>query len=354
MNETTVTAETFDLLTTVESGGCSVKLAPGRLAEVLKDLRQPAHPDLLVDISTHDDAGVYRIDDETALIQTVDFFPPVCSDPREFGRIAAANALSDVYAMGGRVLTAMNIVCFPATRIPLEVLGEILAGGQEKVLEAGGLMVGGHTIDDWPPKYGLAVTGIVHPQRIIANAGLRPGLALILTKPLGTGTLIVGRRVGLAADADYRAALDAMQQLNRAGADVMQACDVRGGTDITGFGLLGHAMQMADASHVTLRIQASRVPLLAGAHALAAAGRLPGAMFRNLDYVEKKTHFAPGLDYSLKMLLLDPQTSGGLFFGVEPEKAQAALERLHDAGYAASAIVGQTVTRTGHSIEVLR
>lgn len=349
-----MTGTSFDLLTTVEYGGCSAKLAPGRLAEVLKDLRQPAHPDLLVDITTHDDAGVYRIDDETALIQTVDFFPPVCGDPRTFGRIAAANALSDVYAMGGRVLTAMNIVGFPATRIPLEVLAEILAGGQEKVQEAGGLMVGGHTIDDWPPKYGLAVTGIVHPQRVIANAGLTPGLALILTKPLGTGTLVAGQRTGLAADADYRIALETMQQLNRAGAEAMQAFGVRAGTDITGFGLLGHAMQMADASSVTLRIQASRVPLLPGAHALAEAGCLPGAMFRNLDYVEKKVRFAPGLDYSLKMLLLDPQTSGGLFFGIAPERVPAALARLRDAGYASAALVGETVSRAGHAIEVLR
>jgi selenide, water dikinase len=347
-------ATDFDLLTTVEYGGCSAKLAPGRLAAVLAGLAPAKHPDLLVDISTHDDAGVYRIDDETALIQTVDFFPPVCSEPREFGRIAAANALSDVYAMGGRVLTAMNIVCFPATRIPLEVLGEILAGGQEKLAEAGGVMVGGHTIDDWPPKYGLAVTGVVHPQRIITNAGLRPGLTMILTKPLGTGTLVAGRRVGLAADSDYHAALAAMQQLNRGGAAVMQALDVRAGTDITGFGLLGHAMQMADASNVTLRLQASRVPLLGGAYALAESGCLPGAMFRNLEYVEKNTRFAPGLDYNLKMLLLDPQTSGGLFFGVEPDKAQQALERLRSEGYTASAIVGETVDRQAHAIEVFR
>lgn len=349
-----MSAAGFDLLTTVEYGGCSAKLAPGRLAEVLKDLRQPAHADLLVDITTHDDAGVYRLNDETALIQTVDFFPPVCGDPRTFGRIAAANALSDVYAMGGRVLTALNIVGFPATRIPLDVLAEILAGGQEKVLEAAGLMVGGHTIDDWPPKYGLAVTGIVHPQRVIANAGLRPGLALILTKPLGTGTLVAGQRTGLAAEADYRVALETMQQLNRAGAEIMQACDVKAGTDITGFGLLGHAMQMADASGVTLRIQASRVPLLAGAHALAEAGCLPGAMFRNLDYVERKVRFAAGLDYSLKMLLLDPQTSGGLFFGIAPERVPEALARLRDAGHASAALVGETVPRAGHSIEVLR
>lgn len=347
-------AASFDLLTTVEYGGCSAKLAPGRLAEVLKDLRQPAHPDLLVDITTHDDAGVVRIDDATALIQTVDFFPPVCGDPRTFGRIAAANALSDVYAMGGRVLTALNIVGFPATRIPLEVLAEILAGGQEKVLEAGGLMVGGHTIDDWPPKYGLAVTGIVHPQHVITNAGLRPGLALILTKPLGTGTLVAGQRTGLAKEPDYQAALAAMQQLNRAGAEVMQSFGAQAATDITGFGLLGHAMQMADASQVTLRIQASRVPLLPGAYEVAEAGCLPGAMFRNLDYVDKRVRFAPGLDYSRKMLLLDPQTSGGLLFGIAPDKAGEALDHLRAAGCTAAALVGETAKRAGHSIEVLR
>ena len=309
---------------------------------------------MLVDSSTHDDAGVYRINAETALIQTLDFFPPVCSDPREFGRIAAANALSDVFAMGGKVLTAMNIVGFPATRIPLEVLGEILAGGQEKVNEAGAVMVGGHTIDDWPPKYGLSVTGVVHPGRIITNAGLRPGLSMILTKALGTGTLVAGQRVGLAEKHDYRQAIHTMQQLNRTGAEVMQAFDVRAGTDITGFGLLGHSMQMADSSNVSLRIQASRVPLLSGAHALAEKGCLPGAMFRNLEYVERAVRFEPGLDYSLKMLLLDPQTSGGLFFGIESDRAQLALERLRSDGYTASAIIGESVARQAYSIEVVR
>lgn len=343
----------FDLLTTVEYGGCSAKLAPGRLAEVLKDLVQPRPPELLVDASTHDDAGVYRLNAETALIQTLDFFPPVCSEPREFGRIAAANALSDVYAMGGRVLTAMNIVGFPANRIPLEVLAEILAGGQEKVSEAGGLMVGGHTIDDWPPKYGLSVTGVVHPERVVTNAGLQPDQALILTKPLGSGTLVAGRRMGLARDEDYRAALAGMQQLNRRGAETMQAFDVRGGTDVTGFGLLGHGMQMADASGVTLRIQASRVSLLPGARELAEAGCLPGAMFRNLEYVEARTKFAPGLPYALKMLMADPQTSGGLLFGVARDRAWPALEELRAAGYTNAAIIGETVQGQGYAIELI-
>jgi selenide,water dikinase len=284
----------FDLLSTVEEGGCSSKLAPGSLARVLRALPCRADPALLVDQSTHDDAAVYRLDESTALIQTVDFFPPVCSDPRQFGRIAAANAVSDVYAMGGCVLTAMNVVGFPASRVPLEVLGEILAGGAEKVHEAGGLVVGGHTIDDWPPKYGLT-----------------PGDVLVLTKPLGTGTLVAGRRVGLASATDVARAYASMERLNRAGAKVMAALDVRGGTDVTGFGLLGHAMQMADASGVTLHFDAVRVPLLPGALALAAEGCLPGGMFRNLDYVE----------------------------------------RLSDAGYEA-AMIGDVVPRSDRAIEV--
>jgi selenide,water dikinase len=344
----------FDLLSTVEYGGCSAKLAPGRLAEVLSSLAAPCHPDLLVDASTHDDAGVYRITPDTALIQTLDFFPPVCSDAREFGRIAAANALSDIFAMGGRVLTAMNIVGFPATRIPLEVLGEILAGGHEKVLEAGGVTVGGHTIDDWPPKYGLSVTGVVHPERVITNAALQPGLSLILSKPLGTGTLVAGQRLGLTQGGDYSQALASMRQLNRAGAEIMQAFEVRAGTDITGFGLLGHAMQMADASRVTLRLQASRVPLLAGAQMLAESGCLPGAMFRNLEYVDPSVRFGAGIDYSLKMLLVDPQTSGGLFFGVRPEQALRAVDVLRGAGYRQAEIVGETIPRQAFAIEVLR
>jgi selenide,water dikinase len=341
----------FDLLTTVAEGGCSAKLAPGTLARVLATIPRRHDPALLVDQSTRDDAAVYRLDASTALIQTLDFFPPVCSDPRQFGRIAAANALSDVYAMGGRVLTAMNIVGFSASRIPIEVLGEILAGGAEKVHEAGGLVVGGHTIDDWPPKYGLSVTGVVHPDRIVTNAGLAPGDALVLTKPLGTGTLVAGRRVGLAREADVARAYASMEQLSRAGAAVMEALGVRGGTDVTGFGLLGHAMQMAEASGVTLAIEAARVPLLPGALVLAVEGCLPGGMFRNLDYVEAATRVARGVAYERKMLLCDPQTSGGLLFGVAPARAGEALARLTDAGYE-PAVIGEAIARGEVAIEV--
>lgn len=344
----------FDLLATVEQGGCSAKLPAGRLAELMRGLpAQRADPALLVGFGTRDDAGVYRLTDELALIETTDFFPPVCSDPYEFGQIAAANALSDVFAMGGRVLTCMNLVMFPAEGIPFEALGEILRGGQEKVAEAGGLIVGGHTIADSPPKYGLAVTGIVPPDRVIANDAARPGEILVLTKPLGTGALVAGRRAGLASPDDHRGALESMKRLNRAGAEIMQAHGVRAATDVTGFGLLGHALHLAEGSGVTLRLDATAVPALPGALDLLAQGCIPGGAFRNLSYVEGGCAFSPALPYERKMLLLDPQTSGGLLMCLPPERAEEALAALRVAGYPESAVVGRVLPRGGKALEVV-
>jgi selenide,water dikinase len=324
----------FDLLTTVEQGGCSAKLPAGLLIEAIKKLPKVTNPNLLVGLDTVDDAGVYRLTDEIALIETTDFFPPICSDPYEFGQIAATNAISDVFAMGGRVLTAMNLVMFPADGVPLEALGEILAGGQNKVIEAGGAIVGGHTIADYPPKYGLAVTG--------ANNQATPGEVLILSKPLGTGVLVAGQRIGEAALADYRAAIDTMRQLNRLGAEIMQKYNVRAATDITGFGLLGHALNIANASCLQLRIEARKVPLLPGVHKLVVLGCIPGGAFRNLDYVGSSVEFAPDVPYELKMLLCDPQTSGGLLMCAKPEHTQAIIKDLRDAGYANAAAIGET------------
>ncbi len=336
-------SDRFDLLSTVEYGGCSAKLSPGKLEEALQGLPQAADSRVLVDIRTHDDAGIFLLDPQTALIQTTDFFPPVCSDPFEFGQIAAANALSDVFAMGGEVLTALNIVLFPSSRIPLDVLREILRGGAEKVHEAGGVILGGHTIDDYPPKYGLAVTGTVHPERIITNAGARPGDRLILAKPIGTGIITAGHRIGEAGEAALRAALDGMKQLNRAGALLMQEFGVRCATDVTGFGLLGHALRLAQASRVTLRFQAIEVPILPEAYDLAEMGCLPGAAFRNQEFVEPHCRFRPGFDYSLRMLLLDAQTSGGLLLCAGEDKAGQILERLREAGYGRAALVGEAL-----------
>jgi selenide,water dikinase len=342
----------FDLLTTVEYGGCSAKLSPLQLAEALRGLPRVRHPDLLVGIDTHDDASVYRISDELALVQTTDFFTPICSDPFEFGQIAAANALSDVWAMGGTPLTALNIMLFPATKIPLEVLKDILAGGQDKATEAGCLIVGGHTIEGYPPTYGMAVTGTVHPKRIVTNAGARPGDVLILSKAIGTGAIVAGQRLGEAQVPHYRAALDSMKQLNRRGGEVMQKHGIRGATDVTGFGLLGHGYRMASGSGVTFEIESSAVPLLDGAYELAAMGCIPGAAFRNLAFVEPHMRFHAGLDYSRRMLMLDAQTSGGLLMSVPQAKAQAVLDELRGAGFPLAAVIGQVVEKGEKCIDV--
>ncbi|MFH1361575.1 MAG: selenide, water dikinase SelD, partial [bacterium] len=249
----------LDLLTLVETGGCSIKVPPRLLAEALKDLPKVKHERLLVDIETHDDAGVYQLTDELALIQTTDFFSPICSDPYEFGQIAAANSLSDVYAMGGEAITALNLVMFPA-ELDLKILREILAGGQAKVSEAGALIVGGHTINDSPPKYGLAVSGLVHPEKIITNSKAQVGDLLVLTKPLGVGVLVAAKKFREVELSYYQKALESMKQLNKNAAKVMQEFGVRSATDITGFGLLGHALKLAKASDVSMKIYGKKLP----------------------------------------------------------------------------------------------
>jgi selenide,water dikinase len=342
----------FDLLTTVEYGGCSAKLPAGKLAEALAGLPRIRHPDLLVDIETHDDAGVFRITETLALVQTVDFFPPICSDPFEFGEIAAANALSDVYAMGGLPLTAMNIAMFPQNRIPLEVLKEILAGGQSKVQEAGAVIVGGHTIDDYPPKYGLSVTGTIDPRRIITNTGARPGDMLVLTKPVGAGAIVAGQRMNMVDGTQYRAALDCMKQLNRRGGEIMRELGVRSATDITGFGLAGHALKMAKGSGVTLVIRCAEVPLLDGAYDLVDSGCIPGASFRNQEFVEPDCRFAPDLDYALRMLCCDAQTSGGLLMCVAPDAAERAIDMLRSGGHAKARCIGKVAEKGEKSLEL--
>jgi len=342
----------FDLLSTTQYGGCSAKLSADQLAEMLDDLPRVDDDRLLVGLSTHDDAGVYRLTDDVAIIQTTDFFPPICSDPYEFGQIAAANALSDVFAMGGAAITALNLVMFPREGIPLTVLREILRGGQDKVAEAGAVVVGGHTIADEPPKYGLAVSGTVHPDRIITNANARPGESLVLTKPLGTGTIIAGRRIGKARPADYRAALDAMKLLNKEGAELMQKFDVRCATDVTGFGLLGHSLEMARASDVTLKIEALKVSILPGAYELVEMGCIPGASFRNQAFVDKESSFSPELDYHRKMLLLDPQTSGGLLMTVPQSTVDTVVDGLREGGYPATAVIGEVLAASDRRLIV--
>jgi selenide, water dikinase len=329
-----------DLLQMVEYGGCSSKIPPGQLEEILKFLPLPEDPDILVDIDTHDDAGVYRVNDDLALVFTTDFFPPVCSDPYEFGQIAAANSISDVYAMGGDPVLALNIMMFPAARLPLEAYAEILKGGFDKAAEAGVRIIGGHTIDDTPPKYGLAVVGYVNPGRIITNAGARPGDNLILTKPLGTGIIMAAQKLGMADEQDIAEAKRIMMLLNKTGAEVMKKYNIIGATDITGFGLAGHALKMARASGVRFVLNMNQVPLIGNSYSLVDEGCIPGASFRNLEYAEKDLEIEHGLDYSLKMIAFDAQTSGGLLICAPPDITQRIVEDLDKAGLYGSTVIG--------------
>jgi selenide,water dikinase len=330
----------IDLLQMVEYGGCSAKISPKQLEEILKYLPLPEDPNILVDIDTQDDAGVYKINDELALVLTTDFFPPVCSDPYEFGQIAAANSISDVYAMGGDPVLALNIMMFPASKLPMEAYAEIIKGGFDKASEAGVRIIGGHTIDDFPPKYGLAVVGYIHPEKIITNAGVRPGDSLILTKPLGMGVIMAGHRLGLASEDDLTEAKSLMKLLNKSGAEVMKKYSIKGATDVTGFGLAGHALKMAKASGVSIEMNMKNVPLIGNTYKLIDDGCIPGASFRNLDYAEKDINFASDLDYNLKMIAFDAQTSGGLLFSAPQGKVEMILTDLHNAGLPDSKVIG--------------
>ena len=298
----------------------------------MKDLRQSAHPNLLVGFNKADDAGVYRLDDRTALVQTVDFFPPIVDDPYWFGKIAAANALSDIYAMGGRPLTALNIVGFPAGTMPVNILTEILRGGSEKIEEAGAVIVGGHSIKDKELKYGLAVTGVVDPARVVTNAGAMPGDLLFLTKALGTGVVAtaIKRNAAPANLADL--VMRQMAALNRQAAELMVRFGAHAATDITGFGLLGHAHEMAAASGVTIEIFTTALPILPEALRLAGEGMNPGGAADNRAFLAGLVTTEGKLDKNLEQLLYDPQTSGGLFIALPPERTEEFRSALRSQG----------------------
>ncbi|MBN2681791.1 MAG: selenide, water dikinase SelD [Bacteroidales bacterium] len=331
--------EKTDLLKKGGSEGCSAKLPAKDLQEALKNFSIKGHPNLLVDVSSHDDGGVYKINENQAIIQTTDFFPPVCSNPYEFGQIAASNALSDVFAMGGTVLTALNIVLFPFD-LPLSVLPEILKGGQDKVLECGGVVAGGHTITDDSLKYGMAVTGLVHPDRIITNSAAKPGDVLIITKPIGTGVQLAAKRLGMANENSYQLALENMKTLNQKAAIVMQKHNVKCATDVTGFGLAGHLLKMAKASNVIIEIDMDKVPVIGNTISLLQEGCIPGAAFRNLDFTEADMQFSEFLTYEQKMLAMDAQTSGGIVMSVDQNSANSILKELK-AFYPETAIIGE-------------
>jgi len=311
-----------------------------------------ADPNLIVGLEKADDAGVYKISEDLAIIQTVDFFTPIVDDPRTFGQIAAANALSDVYAMGGSPLTAMNIVCFPIKTLDISVLREILRGGLEKMTEAGVALVGGHSVDDVELKYGLSVTGTVHPRRVITKGGARPGDKLILTKPLGTGIINTAVKGNVAGEETVARATSQMAALNRAASRQMQEIGVSACTDITGFGLLGHACEMIQDSDIGMRIRMSSVPVFPEAIEFAQMGMIPGGTYRNKEFRSAMIE-APGkLPDHVLDILFDPQTSGGLFIVVSSDRADLLLSRLRQNGVVEAAIVGEVVSHPKERIVI--
>ena len=297
------------------------------------------HPDLLVGSATGDDAAVYRLDDRTALVVTVDFFTPITDDPYEFGSVAAANSLSDVYAMGGRPLVALNVVGFPAA-LAAEMLGDVLRGGYDKAAEANCLIVGGHTVDDNEPKYGLSVVGLVEPGRQVSNAGARPGDVLVLTKPIGTGIITTGCKAGVAPPGSVETAVETMATLNRAPSEAMMEVGVNACTDITGFGLMGHLTGMLRASGVSARISASAVPVLPGVAELLEQGVAPGGTHRNQAGVEDCVDWDESLTEDDKLLLCDAQTSGGLLISVPEARLPQLLAALESRNVDTRAVVG--------------
>jgi selenide,water dikinase len=320
--------------------GCACKIGPGELREVLAALPPTVDPDLLVGAGTYDDAGVYRLSDELALVQTVDFFTPIVDDPRDFGRIAAANALSDVYAMGGRPLTALNLVAFSLERVGPEVLAEILSGGAEIARQAGVAIAGGHSIDDPEPKYGMAVTGLVHPGRVVRNSTARPGDVLFLTKPIGAGAVTTAAKRGTAPEETVRACTEVMTTLNADAAGAAIAVGSSAMTDVTGFGLLGHLHEMALASGVEAEVHASAVPAIDGALALLEAGALAGGSRRNREWVEPQVAWDDAIPEPVRSLLCDAMTSGGLLIATPATRA-GAMEEALVAAAPASACIGE-------------
>lgn len=307
--------------------------------QVLSKLPMVEHADLLVGSATGDDAAVYRLDERTALVVTVDFFTPITDDPYEFGAVAAANSLSDVYAMGGRPLLALNVVGFPAA-LAADMLGEVLRGGYDKAAEANCLIVGGHTVDDNEPKYGLSVVGLIEPGRQVSNAGAQPGDALVLTKPLGTGVITTAGKAGIAPPGAVAAAVDAMATLNRAASEAMMETGVNAGTDVTGFGLMGHLTAMLRASGVSGQINLAQVPALPGVMELLEQGVAPGGTHRNEAGVAGCVHWDAGITAAGRLLLCDAQTSGGLLMAVPQPRLPALLAALEQRGVATRAVVG--------------
>lgn len=345
---------TVRLTEQVKAGGCASKISPAVLDQILAKLPKQVDERVLVGFETADDAGVYRISDDLALVQTVDFFTPMIDDPYTFGQVAATNALSDVYAMGGTPHTALALVCYPENA-DVAILEKILRGGMSKMIEAGCSVIGGHSVKDAEIKFGYAVTGSVHPSKVLKNASAQPGDILIFTKAIGTGVISTALKRGIAEAAWVNAATQSMTTLNRAAATVSQRFSVHAATDVTGFGLLGHLREMALGAKVGIEIQAAAVPLLTGALEAVRLGTIPGGLNANRAFVESCTNFGANIPEDLKTLLFDPQTAGGLVFALPEEEATKLQQALLDAGVAFAAAIGTVGTRAevGSLLKVL-
>jgi selenide,water dikinase len=315
-------------------------------------LPRSTDPDLLVGPETSDDAGVYRLRDDCALVETVDIITPLVDDPFTFGQIAAANSLSDVYAMGGRPLTAMNLVFFPSCALSGEVLAEILAGGLNKVQEAGACLVGGHTVEDDELKYGLAVTGIVEPNKVVRNSTAVSGDVLILTKPMGSGIVSTAIKADMADDNIIREACGWMTTLNKCAASLMLKFEPAACTDVTGFSLIGHAVEMARGSSVTIRLHCTLIPLMSGVPELVRDGLVPGGCYRNRDFYSQFLNIGAGVGLDDLLPLFDPQTSGGLLISLSPQSVEGFLKHAEEAGCFAR-IIGEVIPPCEHSVEVV-
>jgi selenide,water dikinase len=345
------TVEPIKLTSLSSKGGCGCKIGPADLMQVIRSLPPTVpNPDLLVGLDTSDDAGVYRLNDDLALVQTVDFFTPIVDDPYAFGQIAAANALSDIYAMGGKPLTVLNIVAFPISTLDKSILADILRGAGDKVQEAGATLVGGHSIDDKEPKFGLAVTGLVHPDKVRTNAGAKPGDKLILTKPIGVGIMTTSIKKDQLSAEETKRVTEVMSTLNKTAAEVMESYDVHACTDVTGFGLMGHALEMAKGSGTGITIFQSRVPVLPRVRELAEHGFVPGGTKNNFAHVEANITFPDSLDQIGRYILCDAVTSGGLLISVNPDQSEQLLDELQKAGVEASLIGEVTAENAGHIV----
>lgn len=348
----TTSANNFKLTAHVKAGGCAAKISAAELAEIVSGLPEFTDPQLLTTIRSFEDAAVYKISDDTCIVQTIDFFPPVVDDAYLFGKIAAVNAISDIYAMGARPILALSVLCFPTCDFPLDVAQQIVAGGADALKAAGAALVGGHSIQAKEPIYGLAVTGIIDPQHILTNGGAKVGDALVLTKPIGSGSLLLAQKAGMLSARSEKILIDSLTLLNGKALEIALPFKPHAATDVTGFGLIGHLHEMAKGANLKCILHASNVPLFPDATSFAEQGLVSGGAYANRNSYSAICNIDDAIDLAVADLFFDPQTSGGLLFAVEATKAEKLAQSLRDAGLT-GAIIGEFVEGTAGQVEVL-